>query len=208
MTKISQLHTARDEGSIGRVREQRRSAFLAAEGDNNVQRSGFSARLNMLCSLAGERDVNNGRLEDITGLNPDWERSLVKEWLCEDRLPSPQQLRALVRFLVERLQDNLHNNLQNNTDATLWEAHLVYGSEVISNPALASNESLLPLAARELLKITDEYCIPPDSYDAKGALQNIIELLEKLNFRSSESKLQPGHRLAIATNLFPDYVKL
>jgi hypothetical protein len=189
------------EPTLGARREQRRLEFFALASDADARRSGFSARLNMLCSLAGERDLNNGRVDDISALDPSWNIESIRAWLCDDQLPAPQALRSLTRFLV--------SHLPAPADAAAWEAYLIYGPERVANPSLEvacdSAGSLLPLAAQTLLEIAEELGAPADSYDAQQHLESIVEMLKKLQIKPGDTTLQPGHRALLAARLFPNY---
>ena len=183
-------------------RARRREQFLAL-GEVSPQCRGFSSRLNMLCGLARERDLGGGRLEDIAALNPDWNLDDVRRWLCEDHLPPRKDLRALVSFLV--------SGTEKGQDADHWEAYLVYGGELVSNPLRSMvnspSSAYLALAARTLTAITNEYELRASEYDAEQKLRETVELLTRLHIDSRTDNLQPGHRLMIAASLFPDRVR-
>lgn len=167
------------------------------------KRAGFSARLNMLCGLAGERDLADGRLEDLLALNPDWDAASVRAWLTDDIVPSAADLDLLARFLTNRVTGDANHRL--------WEAFILYGAEHVENPLHKLLDpqglALLDLASKTLLQITREYRVPPHAYDADLVLREIMHVLRDLNISPADTHIQPGHQLMLANRLFPDYVR-
>ncbi len=202
MADVTQLHPSRDSRGLEERRARRREQFLSQEPQAPNCR-GFSSRLNMLCGLAGERDLGAGRLEDIADLNPAWNVDDVRQWLCEDQLPPRGDLSALVSFLVA--------NTEKPQPTSHWEAYLVFGGELVPNPLRSmmstSSNAYLTLAAKTLTAITDEYELRASDYDAEQKLRETVELLSRLHIDSRIDSLQPGHRLMIAASLFPDRVR-
>ncbi|MFK7831140.1 MAG: hypothetical protein AB8B57_15305 [Congregibacter sp.] len=190
-------------GNSKAIRQRRRrDNALSLRVATSPRRAGFSARLNMLCGLAGERDLSEGRLDDLTALVDQWEAGQVQSWLTDDIVPGVQDLDLLVRFLTSSLPspaDNRH-----------WEAFLLYGADHVDNPLhdllAPQNKALLELASRTLLQITRDYRIPPHSYDADMILREITQVLRDLNISAADTAIQPGHRLMLANRLFPDYM--
>jgi len=179
-------------------RKARVESFSQAENSASQLRPGFSARLNMLCSLAGERELGRGRLEDLCELNSNWSHSEVQSWLTSDWVPGARDLDMLVHFLC--------GHIAGKPETRLWEAFLLFGSEHVPNPLLdiasASDAELTDLASEVLLEITREHRIGPNSYDIDQALADTVSALKDLNVSSSREELQAGHRRVIATRVF------
>ena len=203
MTDITHLDTLRASGQSAVRHAQRLESRLSRFASGAVvasERPGFSARLNMLCGLAGERELGNGRLEDLVALNPEWDTDDVRAWLVDDHVPALAELRQLVNFLVA--------GLPSGASPEHWEAFLIYGAALINSPIRNSlgqmSSDLLPLASRTLAQISAHYRITSNSYDAEQKLQEIVALLRQLNIDERGESMQPGHRLMIASVLFPD----
>ncbi|MEM1402426.1 MAG: hypothetical protein AAGG55_03775 [Pseudomonadota bacterium] len=198
MADVTSLYGDQSTERFEKRRKARAESFAAVEVGASQLRSGFSARLNMLCSLAGERELGRGRLEDLCELNEKWVPSDVQAWLTSDWVPGARDLDMLVRFLCR--------SLEGKRDSRLWEAFLLYGSEHVANPLLdiasASDAELTELASRVLLEITREHRIAPSSYDVDQALADTVSALKDLNVTSAREELQPGHRQVIATRVF------
>lgn len=198
LAEVTSLHAKNNRESLEARRLKRREISDGLNAHASSRRAGFSARLNMLCSLAGERELARGRLEDICELREDWASSEVQSWLTEDWVPTPKDLDHLIRFLTK--------NLSQNSDPRQWEAYLLCGSECVANPLLeitsVSDQELSELASLLLMDITREYRIPPHSYDADKALADTITALQDLNVSSSREELQAGHRRIVATRVF------
>ncbi|MFT7287899.1 MAG: hypothetical protein ACI87W_002014 [Halieaceae bacterium] len=200
MADISLLDSHRQDVDQRNARDQRRGDFVNTSSNTEARRHGFSARLNLLCGLAGERDFNNGRLEDITALDPDWQGAAVVNWLSADIPPALADLSALVRFLVSRLPSP--------TEPAAWEAYILYGEDIAPSPLQGildqPDKHLLTLASRTIFLITREHKIDPNSYDGEQVLRQAIDCLKDLNITSADHELQKAHRLMLAASLFPD----
>ena len=198
MADVTSLYGDSSSERFEKRRQARAESFSKAEGEASQLRPGFSARLNMLCSLSGERELGRGRLEDLCDLNPNWSHSNVQAWLTSDWVPGARDLDMLVRFLC--------GSLEGKRDTRLWEAFLLFGSEHVANPLLdiasASDAELTELASEVLLEITREHRIAPNSYDIDQALADTVSALKDLNVSSSREELQAGHRRVIATRVF------
>ncbi len=206
MADVTSLHPGEENRALAARRERRRATFVSQQEGHSKACSGFSARLNMLCGLAGERELNNGRLEDIAALNPQWQPEVVRGWFLDDQPPAYSDLQALVGFLTDRLEGD-------NTDAQQWQAYLLYGGTYVRNPMpdalIGSRAALWTLASRTLSDITREYRIPASSYDADLMLKRTIDILSSLNITDAgNTNLQPGHRRMIVAQLFPDSLSL
>ncbi|MEO0435287.1 MAG: hypothetical protein AAF098_00090 [Pseudomonadota bacterium] len=189
----------RDSSELEARRQAKRLAALEAVVPAvSARRAGFSARLNMLCSLAGERELNNGRLEDLATLADHWVASEVRDWLTDDSVPQAVDLDLLVRFLASRLSEV--------TDHRLWEAYLLFGTDYVPNPLYAAthlaDQDAAKLATTLLLELTRDYRIPPHSYDAEEALHEMMLALQDLNISSSKETLQAGHKRMLAARVF------
>lgn len=200
MADVTPLRT---DGKAKALRlRHRREDVQSLKSAVSSRRAGFSARLNMLCGLAGERDLANGRLEDLTALVDHWQAGDVQGWLTDDTVPNMQDFELLVRFLTGRLSAP--------SDHKHWEAFLLYGADHIDNPLhellAPQSQGLLDLASRTLLQITRDYRVPPHSYDADMILREITQFLRDLNISAADTTIQPGHRLMLANRLFPDYM--
>lgn len=179
-------------------REQRRRRFgsIASTNASESQASGFSMRLNLLCNLAGERPLNEGRALDIAALCETWRESEVRQWLCEDMLPAPEDLRALIAFLLDQAECT--------ADPTHWEAFILYGAEWVNSPVdatLPEDHRLLALAASLVTDATAEQRRPPGSYDPDAVLRRAIGLLRDLRITNGQA-LSAGHRTLITAQLF------
>jgi hypothetical protein len=160
---------------------------------------GFSARLNMLWDLAGAAPAQTeGRVIGVMGINSEWRESEVRNWLQKDILPSRLDLHNMVKFLVAQLKDN--------QDARRWEAFLVYGSPIVSSPISHSmyreDKTRREIASMIFAQITDEYAIPPSSYDADKVFQRCLTLMQKFNIYELQD-FQPGHLEPFRNYMFP-----
>lgn len=201
MADIRSLYPVDKRELQAKRRERRRELMGQLASESGTPRAGFSARLNMLCSLSGERELTDGRIEDIAALKTTWEPGDVRAWLTEDSPPPLEELELLVRFLT--------HGLSSRTPADHWTAYLLFGSDYIENPLRAltdvSEDALHDLATATLLQLTKEYKIPPHAYDADVTLAALTAALRDLNVSSSEEVLQPGHRRLLARRVFPEY---
>ncbi len=150
---------------------------------------GFSARLNMLWDLAGVvPGQSEGRVLAVMSINSSWRESEVRKWLQKDVLPPRLELHNMVRFLVAQLDDG--------QDVARWEAFLVYGSPVVSSPVNHSmyreDQARPEIASLIFAQLTDEYGIPPSSFDADKAFQRCLTLMHKFNIYELQD-FQPGH---------------
>lgn len=150
---------------------------------------GFSARLNMLWDLAGAAPSQiEGRVIGLLGINSAWREGEVRKWLQKDIVPPRHDLHNMVRFLVSQLDDG--------QDARRWEAFLVYGSPIVSSPVNHSmyreDRERREIASMIFAQLTDEYDIPPSSYDADRAFQRCLTLMHKFNIYEVQD-FQPGH---------------
>ncbi|TGD74015.1 hypothetical protein E4634_07695 [Mangrovimicrobium sediminis] len=172
-------------------------ARLAEEGPPTSL--GFSARLNMLWDLAGVApSIFEGRVLGVIAINPDWREADVRKWLQKDLLPPLQELRNMVRFLVAQLDQA--------QDAKRWEAFLIYGSPVVSSPVnhalYRADQVRREIASLIFAQVTDEYSIPPASYDADRAFQRCLSLMHKFNIYELQD-FQPGHLEPFKNYMFP-----
>jgi hypothetical protein len=189
---------------VAQRRAARRLQYIE-QGKGSDTRAGFSARLNLLCSLAGERDLGAGRVDDIAALNEKWPLERVRRWLTADEVPPLATLQTLVGFLAARLSTQER--------ALHWEAFLLYGSELVSRPPhhLGTREDtrLMMLAANLLTDIARDHRIAADSYDADAALSKTVETLKSLNVDpDSERGLQEAHRRIVELRVFPRLAEL
>ena len=200
MSNVKSLHPRSADELASRRRDKRHAEFAAIRARLPRARHGFSARLSLLCGLAGERELSAGRVEDIAALCDSWDPADVQAWLTQDRLPSPDNLLALVTFLVARLPEG--------ADSEAWMAYLVFGEERCPRPTreliAATPDDLLPLASRVLTALVRDYRVEPESYDPELLLQRVAALLADLNVSAHSTELQPGHARLIALQLFPD----
>lgn len=161
-------------------------------------RPGFSARLNMLCSLAGERDIARRRPSDLAALVPDWTTAQVRSWLTEDVVPSSGDLDLLVRFLASQLA--------NDANHRHWEAFLLFGPDLVTNPLYESQRQnerkLTQLATDLILELARENKLAPDSYDAQLALARMTAALKDLNVDPDQGFIQDGHKRMLFARVF------
>jgi hypothetical protein len=160
---------------------------------------GFSARLNMLWDLAGAAPAQTeGRVLGVMGINSEWRESDVRNWLQKDILPPRLDLYNMVKFLVAQLKDN--------QDAARWEAFLVYGSPIVTSPISHSmyreDKTRREIASMIFARLTDEYAIPPSSYDADKVFQRCLTLMQKFNIYELQD-FQPGHLEPFRNYMFP-----
>lgn len=160
---------------------------------------GFSARLNMLWDLSGAAPSQfEGRVLGVMGINKDWRETEVRKWLQKDVLPGRLDLRNMVRFLVAQMDE-----IQ---DVNRWEAFLIYGSPVVSSPVNHSmyreDQARREIASMIFAQLTDEYGIPPSSYDADKAFQRCLTLMHKFNIYELQD-FQPGHLEPFRNYMFP-----
>ena len=150
---------------------------------------GFSARLNMLWDLSGAApSQTEGRVISVLGINREWRESDVRKWLQKDVLPSRLDLHNIVKFLVAQLDEG--------QDPRRWEAFLVYGAPIVSSPVNHSlyreDETRRQIASTIFAQITDEYGIPPSSYDADKVFQRCLTLMHKFKIYELRD-FQAGH---------------
>jgi hypothetical protein len=160
---------------------------------------GFSARLNMLWDLAGAAPPQiEGRVLSILGINKAWRESEVRKWLQKDVLPSRLELHNMVKFLVEQLDDV--------QDCKRWEAFLIYGTPIVSSPVNHSmyreDQTRREIASTIFAQITDEYSIPPSSYEADKVFQRCLTLMHKFKIYELRD-FQSGHLEPFKSYMFP-----
>ncbi len=150
---------------------------------------GFSARLNMLWDLSGAAPSQiEGRVISVLGINRAWRESEVRKWLQKDVLPSRLDLHNIVKFLVAQLDAG--------QDARRWEAFLVYGAPIVSSPVnqnmYRQDQTRREIASTIFAQITDQYSIPPSSYDADKVFQRCLTLMHKFKIYELRD-FQSGH---------------
>jgi len=150
---------------------------------------GFSARLNMLWDLSGAAPSQiEGRVISVMGINRAWRESEVRKWLQKDVLPSRLDLHNIVKFLVAQLDQG--------QDARRWEAFLVYGAPIVSSPVnqnmYRQDQTRREIASTIFAQITDQYSIPPSSYDADKVFQRCLTLMHKFKIYELRD-FQSGH---------------
>jgi hypothetical protein len=150
---------------------------------------GFSARLNMLWDLSGAAPSQiEGRVISVLGINRAWRESEVRKWLQKDVLPSRLDLHNIVKFLVAQLDQG--------QDARRWEAFLVYGAPIVSSPVnqnmYRQDQTRREIASTIFAQITDQYSIPPSSYDADKVFQRCLTLMHKFKIYELRD-FQSGH---------------
>lgn len=150
---------------------------------------GFSARLNMLWDLSGAAPSQiEGRVISVLAINREWRESDVRKWLQKDVLPSRLDLHNMVKFLLAQLDQG--------QDARRWEAFLVYGAPVVSSPVNHSmyreDQTRREIASTIFAQITDQYAIPPSSYDADKVFQRCLTLMHKFKIYELRD-FQSGH---------------
>ncbi|NND68037.1 MAG: hypothetical protein HKN19_10655 [Halioglobus sp.] len=160
---------------------------------------GFSARLNMLWDLSGAAPPQTeGRVLSLLGINRDWRESDVRKWLQKDVLPPRLDLHNMVRFLVAQLGDG--------QDERRWEAFLVFGSPIVSSPVnqamYREDQTRREIASTIFAQITDEYGIPPSSYEADKVFQRCLTLMHKFNIYELRD-FQSGHLEPFKSYMFP-----
>ncbi len=160
---------------------------------------GFSARLNMLCVLAGAAPPQiEGRVISILAINKSWRESDVRKWLQKDLLPPRIDLHNIVKFLVAQLDQGQDNRR--------WEAFLVYGSPIVSSPVNHSmyreDQTRREIASTIFAQITDEYGISPSSYEADQVFQRCLTLMHKFKIYELRD-FQSGHLEPFKSYMFP-----
>ena len=150
---------------------------------------GFSARLNMLWDLSGAAPSQiEGRVISVLAINREWRESDVRKWLQKDLLPSRLDLHNMVKFLLAQLDQG--------QDARRWEAFLVYGAPEVSSPVNHSmyreDQTRREIASTIFAQITDQYAIPPSSYDADKVFQRCLTLKHKFKIYELRD-FQSGH---------------
>ena len=150
---------------------------------------GFSARLNMLWDLSGAAPSQiEGRVISVLGINRAWRESEVRKWLQKDVLPSRLDLHNIVKFLIAQLDQG--------QDARRWEAFLVYGAPIVSSPVnqnmYRQDQTRREIASTIFAQITDQYSIPPSSYDADKVFQRCLTLMHKFKIYELRD-FQSGH---------------
>jgi hypothetical protein len=160
---------------------------------------GFSARLNMLWDLAGAAPPQiEGRVISVLGINREWRESEVRKWLQKDGLPPRLDLHNMVKFLVAQLDEG--------QDCSRWEAFLVYGSPIVSSPVNHSmyreDQTRREIASTIFAQITDEYSIPPSTYEADKVFQRCLTLMHKFKIYELRD-FQSGHLDPFKNYMFP-----
>ncbi len=161
---------------------------------------GFSARLNMLWDLTGiVPSLNDGRVLAVLAINKSWRENEVRGWLEKDILPERLELRNMVRFLIGHLNET--------ADELKWEAFILYGVPIVSSPIeqniYRADEERRRLAAMIFAKLTDQYHIPPSSYEADAVFQKCLALMHRFNIYTVDD-FQAGHLEPFRHYLFPD----
>ena len=161
---------------------------------------GFSARLNMLWDLTGiVPSLNDGRVLVVLAINKSWRENEVRGWLEKDILPERLELRNMVRFLIGHLSET--------ADELKWEAFILYGVPIVSSPIeqniYRADEERRRLAAMIFAKLTDQYHIPPSSYEADAVFQKCLALMHRFNIYTVDD-FQAGHLEPFRHYLFPD----
>jgi len=161
---------------------------------------GFSARLNMLWDLTGiVPSLNDGRVLAVLAINKSWRENEVRGWLEKDILPERLELRNMVRFLI--------GHLNGTADELKWEAFILYGVPIVSSPIeqniYRADEERRRLAAMIFAKLTDQYHIPPSSYEADAVFQKCLALMHRFNIYTVDD-FQAGHLEPFRHYLFPD----
>ena len=161
---------------------------------------GFSARLNMLWDLTGiVPSLNDGRVLAVLAINESWRENEVRGWLEKDILPERLELRNMVRFLIGHLNEM--------ADELKWEAFILYGVPIVSSPIeqniYRADEERRRLAAMIFAKLTDQYHIPPSSYEADAVFQKCLALMHRFNIYTVDD-FQAGHLEPFRHYLFPD----
>ena len=161
---------------------------------------GFSARLNMLWDLAGAAPPQTeGRVISVLAINGEWRESEVRKWLQKDVLPSRLDLHNMVKFLVAQLDEG--------QDVRRWEAFLVFGAPIVSSPVNHSlyreDETRRQIASTIFAQITDQYGIPPSSYDADKVFQRCLTLMHKFKIYELRD-FQAGHLEPFKSYMFSE----
>jgi hypothetical protein len=161
---------------------------------------GFSARLNMLWDLVGVvPSQTEGRVISVLGIDREWRESEVRKWLQKDVLPPPLDLHNMVKFLVAQLEGS--------QDARRWEAFLIYGAPIVSSPLqhnlYREDETRRRIASTIFAQITDQYGIPPSSYNADKVFQRCLTLMHKFKIYELRD-FQSGHLEPFRNYMFAD----
>ena len=81
-------------------------------------------------------------------------------------------------------------------DARRWEAFLVYGAPIVSSPVnqnmYRQDQTRREIASTIFAQITDQYSIPPSSYDADKVFQRCLTLMHKFKIYELRD-FQSGH---------------
>ncbi|MCR9185405.1 MAG: hypothetical protein NXH81_08420 [Halieaceae bacterium] len=176
------------------------SAFAALGEEPLAPPLGFSARLNLLLDLAAVVPARiEGRVLGVLAINPAWKELEVRRWLQQDQLPDRAELRRLVKLLVAQLGPE--------HDALRWEAFLVYGSPIVGSPVehllYREDRGRRDIASRIFALLTEQYAIPPSSYDADLVFQRCLKLMQQFNVYEWED-FQAGHMEPFRSVLFPE----
>lgn len=161
---------------------------------------GFSARLNLLLDLAAVVPARTeGRVLGVLAINPGWKELDVRRWLQQDQLPPRDVLRHLVRLLVAQLGPQ--------HDALRWEAFLIYGTPIVPSPVeyllYSEDRGRRDIASRIFARLTEQFAIPPSSYDADLVFQRCLKLMQQFNIYEWED-FQAGHLEPFRSVLFPE----
>jgi len=161
---------------------------------------GFSARLNLLLDLTAVVPTRiEGRVLGVLAINPGWKELDVRRWLQQDQLPPRDVLRHLVTLLVAQL------GLEH--DVLRWEAFLIYGAPTITSPVehllYREDRGRRDIASRIFALLTEQYAIPPSSYDADLVFQRCLKLMQQFNIYEWED-FQAGHMEPFRSVLFPE----
>ena len=105
----------------------------------------------------------------------------------------------MVRFLTVHLSDA--------ADELRWEAFILYGVPIVASPIeqnlYRADTERRQLATMIFAKLTDQYDIPPSSYDADAVFQKCLSLMHRFNIYSTDD-FQAGHLEPFRHYLFPD----
>ena len=188
-----------DENSNRKSLEECAGEYAQLAEDKLPPSLGFSARLNMLWDLAGVAPSQfEGRVLGVLAINSRWRESDIRKWLQKDVLPPRDDLRNMVRFLVRQLDEG--------QDVERWEAFLIYGSPVVSSPVnhamYRKDQVRREIASLIFAQVTEEYGIPPSTYDADKAFQRCLGLMHKFNIYETQD-FQPGHLEPFRNYMFP-----
>ena len=180
--------------------EQYAEQYQQLKDDELPVSLGFSARLNMLWDLSGAAPPQTeGRVISVLAINGEWRESDVRKWLQKDVLPPRLDLHNIVKFLVAQLDEG--------QDVRRWEAFLVYGAPIVSSPVNHSlyreDETRRQIASTIFAQITDQYGIPPSSYDADKVFQRCLTLMHKFKIYELRD-FQAGHLEPFKSYMFSE----